>query len=136
FHSGEHAERNAVGRKSRHLNSGPLHIPLSVKIRIRKNTAWLQYSAALLLLIAAAALFVYRQHALLERVGENVAFFFDRAPERAFSYGEKHFDARNPQEYDIERAKYFFFEALRHDPKYPMAHYQLARIAFLKSDFP
>ena len=93
-------------------------------------------AVAILAVCAALLLFVWRQHALIERIEENIAYFFYPTPERAFAYGEKHFDALSPQEYDVQRAQYFFLQALAHDQNLPLAHYELARIAFLHSDFP
>jgi len=105
-------------------------------MRAHKKQARLTLAVAIVLLCLAAAFFVYRQHALVEKAQENIAYFFNPTAARAYDYGVRHFDALTPQEYDVERARYFFTEALKHDPKYPMANYELARIAFLQSNFP
>src|SRR5882724_11995884 len=104
-------------------------------LRVGKKRIHLQILIAVLMLCAVAALFGIRQHRLVERTQENIAFFFDPTAARAFAYGERHFDAIASQEYDVDRANYFFTEALKADPKYPMANYELARIAFLQSSF-
>jgi tetratricopeptide (TPR) repeat protein len=103
---------------------------------VRRSGSRLPIAAATVALVLAAMLFVYRQHTLVERAQEDVAYFFNPTPERAFEYGLKHFDATVPQEYDIVRAQYFFSEALKKSSDFPLAHYELARIAFLQSEFP
>ncbi len=55
--------------------------------------------------------------------------------QRAFDYGERHFNARTRGEYDIVAAEYFFGKAADIDPKTPYLFHELARIAFLKGDF-
>src|SRR3954467_9141352 len=90
---------------------------------------------ALILLSAVSALFIYRQHVFIERLQENILFAARPSAERAYSYGLRHFEASAPEEYDVERATYFFNKALEIDASYPMVHYQLARIAFLQSYF-
>lgn len=56
-------------------------------------------------------------------------------PARAFSYGERHFDAEIPGAYDIDAASYFFETAASMNPDYPYLAHERARIAFLKGDF-
>ncbi len=55
--------------------------------------------------------------------------------QRAFSYGERHFDAKYPRTYDIKTAEYFFGKAADIDANTPYLYHELARIAFLKGDF-
>ena len=55
--------------------------------------------------------------------------------ERAFFYAERHFDAQNTQDYNIERAQFFFRKSALLDPTLPYLDHELARIAFLQGDF-
>jgi tetratricopeptide (TPR) repeat protein len=66
---------------------------------------------------------------------ENTAYFFNPSPARAFSYGERHFDASDPADYDINRAEYFFELAAAKDPTLPYLYHELARISFLRGNF-
>jgi tetratricopeptide (TPR) repeat protein len=66
---------------------------------------------------------------------EDAAYKFDSSPQRAFAYGERHFDAQNANEYDIRRAAYFFALAAAQDPTLPYLYHELARISFLEGDF-
>lgn len=72
---------------------------------------------------------------LLLFVAYAVAFQSPWTAAKAYEIGAYHFDARNPTAYDIAFAERLFNRALEHDPKYPFAHHQLARIEFLKGDF-
>lgn len=69
------------------------------------------------------------------RAEENFFDTIDPSAKRALQYGDRHFDAPNPQQYDLVRAEFFYHEALARDPMLPYVHHQLARIAFLKGDF-
>jgi len=104
-------------------------------LRFFRKVKW-QTWIAIAIVCVAAIFFSYRQHTLLEHIQENVLYFLDPTAERAFSYGLRHFDALDPKEYDVRRANYFFSEAAAIDPKYPLVHHELARIAFLSGDFP
>ncbi len=53
--------------------------------------------------------------------------------ERAYSYGERHFDGRYPRAYNIRVAHYYFSEALKLNPDMPLVKHQLARVAFLEN---
>ena len=55
--------------------------------------------------------------------------------QRAFEYGERHFNARTRGEYNIAVAEYFFGKAADIDANTPYLYHELARIAFLKGDF-
>ncbi len=72
----------------------------------------------------------------VSRPYENLMLQIDPSAKRAFSYGVRHFDALNARAYDIERAHEFFRLAKDLDPMYPYVDHQLARIAFLRSDYP
>lgn len=66
---------------------------------------------------------------------ENVMFRVMPSAERAYTYGSKHFDAMHSDEYDLDRAEYFFDRAHALNPNLPYVQHQRARIAFLRSDF-
>lgn len=66
---------------------------------------------------------------------EQISFLIAPTAERAYTYGSKHFDASHGDQYDIDRAEYFFKKAEESDPTYPYLQHQLARIAFLRGDF-
>jgi len=66
---------------------------------------------------------------------ENAAYAIDPSPERAFAYGERHFDASDPANYDIARAQYFFQLAAAKNVTLPYLYHELARISFLNGDF-
>lgn len=72
---------------------------------------------------------------LLRNRYEDIAYSLAPSAERAFAYGERHFDARNPSQYDISRAQYFFDLAAAKDPTLPYVYHELARIDFLKGRF-
>lgn len=55
--------------------------------------------------------------------------------ERAFAYGERHFNAQQSADYNIERAEYYFEKAGQLDPALPYLNHELARIYFLKGNF-
>jgi len=55
--------------------------------------------------------------------------------QRAFSYGEAHFDAQNPSEYDINLADYFFKKARAIGPAPAYLYHEMARISFLRGNF-
>jgi tetratricopeptide (TPR) repeat protein len=88
-----------------------------------------------LILIVAMVLLAYRHKSLLEKGIENATYFLNPTAERAYALGIKHFDGLSSKEFDVSRAETFFDDALTINPNYPMAHYQLARIAFLRSHF-
>ncbi len=67
---------------------------------------------------------------------EDVAYALSPSGARAFAYGERHFSASDAGAYDIDRAEYFFLAAAAQDSKLPYVYHELARIYFLKGDFP
>jgi len=93
-------------------------------------------SLLLLVVLILAGIFgwggLWKSYTLLE---ESVMYNLDPTAVRAFTYGERHFSARNASAYDIERAAYFFGKAADIDPTYPYLYHELARIAFLKGEF-
>src|SRR5262249_24240357 len=74
-------------------------------------------------------------HKSASRAYENITMLINPSTEQAFALGELHFDSGHPNDYDITRAQYFFSFVRDHDPNYPYFYHQLARIAFLRSDF-
>ena len=75
-------------------------------------------------------------HAPLLHAYESVTYFVAPSAERAYAYGNRHFDHASAEEYDIDRAEYFFTQAFKRDPHMIYVRHQLARIAFLRGDFP
>ena len=70
----------------------------------------------------------------LENAYEDVAYTLMPSAERAFVYGERHFNAMQKGEYDVARAKYFSEETRRLDPDHSLVHHELARISFLEGN--
>lgn len=66
---------------------------------------------------------------------EDVTYALDPSAERAFQYGTRHFSSKEPAQYDIDRAEYFFNLAALKDPTILYLYHQLARISFLRGDF-
>lgn len=103
-----------------------------MQLRIRKRThTWL---AVVLILIALAAI-AYAFRVQIEYAQEDVLYALDPSAARAFAYGERHFSATDPAQYDVNRAAYFFWQARAADPTTPYVYHELARIAFLRGDF-
>src|SRR5262245_42095351 len=53
---------------------------------------------------------------------EDISFAMHPSARYAYQIGERHFDALNPQYYDLSRATYFFLQALKLDAKTPLLH--------------
>ncbi len=66
---------------------------------------------------------------------ERAIYMTNPSAPKAYAYGLEHFDSAKPASHNIDRAEYFFREALVQDPSYGHSHHQLARIAFLRGDF-
>jgi tetratricopeptide (TPR) repeat protein len=95
----------------------------------------LLYAGVAVFCVFAVVLFANRHQVFIQDLGEDISYHFDPTPERAFAYGMRHFNALSPQEYDIDRATYFYRLTIESDPKFPMVHHELARIAFLKGSY-
>lgn len=65
----------------------------------------------------------------------TVAYFLDPTADRAFAMGNYYFNWNFEGAYDLERAEYFYQEALGHNPNLSGPWYQLGRIDFLKGNF-
>lgn len=83
--------------------------------------------------VAAALVWTAFPHAI-PYAYEDLRFRLDPTPAHSFVYGEKHFDASDSSQYDLDRAEYFFNKAAA-DPALPYVYHQLARVSFLKGDF-
>jgi tetratricopeptide (TPR) repeat protein len=71
----------------------------------------------------------------IQEAYERAALTVAPSGTRAFAYGERHFDAQNPSEYDVNRAYALFVQALKLDPTLAYVHHEIARIHFLRGDF-
>jgi len=97
--------------------------------------------AVAILIIPLFALLVYGTHGgqrvriLMGNMYEDISDAVVPDAERAFLYGEKHFNSR-AEDYDIARAERFFVNAMMRDPDLPLVRHELARVYFLKGDFP
>lgn len=87
---------------------------------------------ALVLLFAAYAFTTSAQQFSYAR--ENILFAIDPSAERAFTYGERHFNAMDPDAYGLDRAEYFYTKAAALDPTTPYLFHELARVAFLRGN--
>jgi tetratricopeptide (TPR) repeat protein len=72
---------------------------------------------------------------LVGNLTEDIAFAMDPSAAHALAQGERHFDGKQPDLYDLDRAQFFLQEAAVRDPNLPYVFHQLARIAFLRGDF-
>lgn len=71
----------------------------------------------------------------LEESYQRVALAVFPSGQRAYQYGEEHFNAQNPGEYDVDFAYSMFSRALQLDPSLLYLHHEIARIYFLRGDF-
>lgn len=67
---------------------------------------------------------------------ERVSLALAPSSEKAMNYGQRHFHSLAVREFDTDHAEYFFVRAYEMDREYPYVNHELARIAFLKGDFP
>ena len=82
-----------------------------------------------------AAFNMQRVEAVATKIREDVSYALYPSSEKAYAFGERHFNGQDVYNYDILRAEYFFREALRRDADIPYLHHEMARIHFLKGDF-
>jgi tetratricopeptide (TPR) repeat protein len=87
-----------------------------------------------ILFVSVSAFVILRSSAFVYAY-EDARLVLDPSAERAHYYGIRHFDAHAASSYDVARAERMFKRALELDPSFPMVRHELARIAFLKSDF-
>lgn len=90
------------------------------------------YSVPGILIGVILLLFVLRDTSLTERV----SLFVAPSAEKAYGYGMRHFNSLDPAAHNLSDAAYFLFAAERLDPAYPYVHHQLARIYFLRAEYP
>src|SRR3989344_6212157 len=76
-----------------------------------------------------------RVEAVPTKIREDVSYALYPSSEKAYAFGERHFNGQDVYNYDILRAEYFFREALRRDADIPYLHHEMARIHFLQGDF-
>ena len=95
------------------------------------STAFVCYGAALLLALLNANFIT----GTLTNLYEDAAWDLSPSAERAFAYGERHFNGQDKAAYDVDRAEYFFREAVKLDPSLVYVHHELARIHFLRGHF-
>jgi tetratricopeptide (TPR) repeat protein len=91
-------------------------------------------SSVIITVLAVLLLALFFQTQLRDAY-ENISFTIDPSAARAYSYAERHFDASDPANYDVDRAEYFFRLAQMRDPNLPYLYHELARIDFLKGMF-
>lgn len=70
-----------------------------------------------------------------ETLYEDISLAAYPSAQRAYLYGNKHFDATHADAYNISRAEDLYERATLLDPKLPYLQHQRARVAFLKGDF-
>lgn len=83
------------------------------------------------LILAGALLFPYQ----ITVAYEDISYSLFPSPERAYVYGNRHLDASNPREYNVNRAYYFLELAALQDASLPYLYHQLARISFLRGNY-
>ncbi len=109
------------------------------KVRPRKNTASYGWKkSGVLIGTVAFVLLLWSTPFVRSIVGNSmrdVLFIVSPTAERAYAYGTSAFDATSPEQYNLERAAYYFDRAFTIDPTLPYVQHQRARIAFLASDF-
>jgi tetratricopeptide (TPR) repeat protein len=99
---------------------------------MRSLSGW-RGAALIVCATAAVAFFLFRPHVNL--LAERISVTLMPSAERAFAYGVKHFDAREPDVYNVEAAEWFYRKAFSIEPDLFYLRHELARIAFLKGDF-
>jgi tetratricopeptide (TPR) repeat protein len=96
----------------------------------RQRVAWAIVVLLLLLYFFAAPILTAARN-----MYEDISFTVAPSAEKAYAYGERHFNGQRESAYDIARAEYYFNEALKSDPSLPYLHHEMARIYFLRGDF-
>lgn len=65
---------------------------------------------------------------------EDASFALFPSAQKAYAYGELHFNGQDPPEYDIRRAQGYFLAAARLDTTIPYVHHEIARAYFVEGD--
>jgi tetratricopeptide (TPR) repeat protein len=108
----------------------------SLGIRIKNYILSHTLAAVLIIVLLIVVYFsLGRLQVPMRNIYEDISFSIAPSGEKAFAYGEAHFNAKDPAEYDIDRASRFFQAAVRLDPTLPYVHHEIARIYFLHGDF-
>lgn len=90
---------------------------------------------ALVVLFVLGLFFLYKTApAPIQNVMEDISFALYPSAERAYTLGEKHFNATNANDYDVARAKRYFDIAAAKDPQLPAVYHELARIDFIRGN--
>ncbi len=101
----------------------------------KASTRQLLASLALLVIMAAVALFFASGPGMFSYMGERMEYASSPSAPRAYALGMRHFDSSNADTYNLAHAAHFLEEALERDESYPLANQQLARIRFIQGDF-
>lgn len=86
-------------------------------------------------IVIITCIFGWGYWAVQSRFSQCIVFALARTAQSAFLCGNYHFAVYGPIGYDVEKAEYYFGQAVEIDPKTPDAWHQYARIAFLRGDF-
>lgn len=86
-------------------------------------------------LVITLLVFIFSPRPITE-AREDLMLALAPSAARATSYGDAHFNAMDPRAYDIERAEKMYRAAEEMDAAYPTLQHQLARIEFLRKNFP
>jgi tetratricopeptide (TPR) repeat protein len=94
-----------------------------------------RYSVFFLVAVILIAAIAYWQPRPLTYMYEDVRLLLQPSAERAYAYGDRHFDALHADRYDIDRAERLYKKAEAIDSDLPALQHQLARIEFLNANF-
>lgn len=87
------------------------------------------------IVLVLSMLYFARDVHVIRSTREDVSLALSPSAERAYQYGNHHFDSAFPGSYDVDRAEYLFNKAHELDPKFPYVQHQLARVEFLRGNF-
>jgi tetratricopeptide (TPR) repeat protein len=117
----------------RHVSSRKIQSALSgTRAFIRSHKKWLYALGTMVIVVVAIG--VANAEVIREQYEILSIRIFPNA-DRAFSYGEEHFDATNPSQYNINLANYFFWQARDLDPNLLYVDHEIARIYFLRGEY-
>jgi tetratricopeptide (TPR) repeat protein len=84
--------------------------------------------------VIGALSFLFPQ--VVARMAEDIALSHGPSAQQLFDYGERYFSSSSGNGYDIVRAYDLFKKAGALDPSLPYLFHELARIQFLRGEFP
>lgn len=90
-------------------------------------------AALSVIIIALAAFTAFSPQT--QRLREDAMLALTPSAARAYEYGNRHFDARTVEGYDVKRAEELYTIAAAIDSDYPGLQHQLARIEFLYGNY-